>query len=170
MIYIEKSNVCFSISYQSKVPKKCLVSSSDILLHVEWLGIAGEQKSSQIKSTLFDKSILKIEQQLYLSCLQSNNFNEFLLHDHIALNTILLHLTEWCRNNIRECLMHSCRLQKRRELASYLNTIDCLLRNSSRTIDHYLHIWLPIIITCLFYEFEVRKKIKCSIFLMIFVC
>ncbi len=145
-----------------KVPKKCIISSGDILLHVEWLAIAGEQKYPQMKSSLFDKSVLNVEQQLYLSFLQSKNFNEeiwdFLRYDQIALNTILSQLIEWCRNNICECLIHSCRLQKRRQLAYYLSIIDCLLQNSLTTIDPYLHVLSPIIITCLLYEFEVRKN------------
>jgi hypothetical protein len=168
MIPLEKS-ICFSILHRDKnfqlktIPKKCIVSCGDnIILHVEWLAIAGEQKYPPMKSLLFDKSIFKIEQQLYLSFLQSKNFNEeiwnFLRYDQIALNTILSRLIEWCRNNICECLIHSCRLQKRRQLAYYLTIIDCLLQNLSTTIDHYLHILSPIIMNCLLYEFEVRKN------------
>ncbi|CAF0792729.1 unnamed protein product [Rotaria sordida] len=152
-------------SYQNKnfqlekIRKKSIVLCNDILLHVEWLTIAGEQKYLQIKSSLFNKSILNIEQQLYLSFLQSKNFNEeiwnFLRYDQIALNTILSHLIEWCRNNICECLIHSCRLKKRCQLASYLIIIDCLLQNSLININHYLHILSPIIMTCLLYEFEI---------------
>jgi len=144
------------------IPKRCIVSCDNIILHVEWLAIAGKQKYSLMKSLLFDKSILNIEQQFYLSFLQSKNFNEeiwdFLRYDQIALDTILSRLIEWCRNNICECLIHSCQLQKRRELAYYLTIIVCLLENSSTTIDHYLHILSPIIMTCLLYEFEVRKN------------
>lgn len=139
--------------------RKFSISFDNIILHVEWLAIDGEQKYPQIKSILFDKSILKIEQQLYLSFLQSKNFNKeichFLRSDQIALNTILSRLIQWCRNNISECLIHSCRLQKRRELIYYLTIIDCLLQNSSTTIDYYLHILSPIILTCLLYDFEV---------------
>ena len=145
-----------------KVPEKYIVSYDDIILHVEWLALAGEQKIPQIKSSLFDKSILNIEQQLYLSFLQSKNFNQeifnFLRYDQIALDTILSHLIEWCRNNICECLIHSCRLEKHRQLDYYLTIIDCLLQNSLKTIDSYLHILSPIIMTCLLYEFEVRKN------------
>jgi hypothetical protein len=112
-----------------------------------------------MKSLLFNKSILSIEQQLYLSFIQSKNFNEdiwnFLRYDQIALNTVLSNLIEWCRNNICECLIHSCQLQKRRQLVYYLAIIDCLLENSSTTINQYLHILSPIIINCLLYEFEV---------------
>ncbi|CAF2382250.1 unnamed protein product [Rotaria sp. Silwood2] len=146
-----------------KVRKKSIVCCSNILLHVEWLAIAGEQKYSQIKLSVFNKSILNIEQQLYLVFLQSKNFNEeiwnLLRYDQIALDTILSHLIEWCRNNICECLMHSCRLKKRRQLASHLIIIDCLLQNSLVTINHYLHILSPMIMTCLLYEFEVDEPL-----------
>ncbi len=140
-----------------------MISSDDIILHVEWLAINGEQKYySRMKLFLFDKSLVNIEQQLYLSLIQSNNFNEeiwnFLHYDQIALNTILSSLIEWCRINICECLIHSCRLQKRRQLAYYLKIIDCLLQNSSTTIDQYLYILSPMITTCLLYEFEVRRN------------
>lgn len=150
-------------NYQlEKISKQSIVAYDDIILHVEWLAIAGEQKCPQIKSTLFNKSILNIEQELYLSFLQSKNFNEeiwnFLRYDQFALNTILSYLIEWCRNNICECLIHSCRLEKRRQLTYYLTIIDCLLQNSSTTINYYLHILSPIITTCLLYEYEVRKE------------
>jgi hypothetical protein len=127
---------------------------------VEWLAIGGEQKHHpRMRSSLLK---LNIEQQLYLSLIQSKNFNEeiwnILHYDQIALNTILLPLIEWCRINICECLIHSCRLQKRRQLAYYLTIIDCLLQNSSTIIDQYLYILSPIVTTCLLYEFEVRRN------------
>ncbi|CAF4654927.1 unnamed protein product [Rotaria sp. Silwood1] len=161
---INTNNSYQNKNFQSKmVRKNSVVAYRDILLHVEWLAIAGEQKNLQIKSSLFNKSILNIEQQLYLSFLQSKNFNEeiwnFLRYDHIALNTILSYLIEWCRNNICECLIHSCRLKKRRQLASYLIFIDCLLQNSLVTINYYLHILSPIIMTCLLYEFEIDEPL-----------
>ncbi len=62
--------------FSSIVARKCIISCDDIILHVEWLAIDGEQKYSQMKSLLFNKSILNIEQQLYLSFIQSKNFNE----------------------------------------------------------------------------------------------
>ncbi|CAF3937135.1 unnamed protein product, partial [Rotaria magnacalcarata] len=47
----------------TKTRKKHAVSCGDILLHVEWLALAGEQKSSPIKfSLLNNKSILNSEQ------------------------------------------------------------------------------------------------------------
>jgi hypothetical protein len=148
---------CNSYRNKNYHANKYIVSYDDIILHVEWLAIAGEQKLPQIKSS----SLLNIEQQLYLSFLQSKKFNEeiynFLRYDQIALNSILSYLVEWCRTNICECLVHSCRLRQRRELAYYLTIIDCLLENSSTTIDLYLHILSPIIMTCLLYEFEVRN-------------
>ena len=166
---IEENSIYFSSTHRNKncslrkASQKYLLSSNDIILHVEWLAIGGEQKHPQMKPLLFgNKSILNIEQQLYLSLIQSKNFNqeiwEFLHDDPIALNTILSPLIEWCRNNICECLTHSCRSQKRRQLAYYLTIIDCLLQNSSTTIDHYLHILSPIITNCLLYEFEVREN------------
>jgi hypothetical protein len=140
-----------------------LISSGEIILHVEWLAIGGEQKHHpRIKSSLSNKLILNIEQQLYLSLIQSQNFNEefwrFLYDDQIALNTILSPLIEWCRINICECLVHSCRLQKRRQLVYYLTIIDCLLQNSSTMIDQYLYILSPMVTSCLLYEFEVRRS------------
>ena len=158
-------DVYFSTSCQNKnfqeenIEKKCIVSCEDILLHVEWLAIAGEQNYPPVKSLV---SVLNTEQQLYLSFLQSNNFKEeiwnFLRYDQIALNTILSKLIEWCRHSICECLIHSCRLKKRCQLASYLTIVDCLLENPFININHYLHILSPIIMTCLLYEFEVRKN------------
>ncbi|CAF0787813.1 unnamed protein product [Adineta ricciae] len=130
-----------------------------ILLDVEWLAIEGEQKLPPIKLSYFNNSILKVEQQLYLSFLQSKNFNEeiqnALSNDQIALNTILPQLIDWYRNNICECLIHSCRLEKRRHLAYYLTMINYLLQNSATVIDHYLYIISPIILTCFLYEYEV---------------
>jgi hypothetical protein len=154
--------------HAEKVPNKYIVSYDDIILHVEWLAIAGEQNLPQIKSS----SLLNIEQQLYLSFLQSKKFNEeiynFLRYDQIALNSILSYLIEWCRTNICECLVHSCRLRQRRELAYYLTIIDCLLQNSSTTIDLYLHILSAIMMTCLLYEFEVRNHTILDIDSLIF--
>ncbi|CAF5159435.1 unnamed protein product, partial [Rotaria magnacalcarata] len=140
------------------------VSCGDILLHVEWLALAGEQKSSPIKfSLLNNKSILNSEQQLYLSFLQSKNFNEeiwkFLSSDQTALNTVVSNLIDWCRNNICDCLVHSCRLTKRCQLVFYLTIIDCLLQNPLVTINHYLHHLSPIVMTCLLYEFEVDERL-----------
>ena len=140
--------------------KNPVVACNDMIIYVEWLAIKGEQKDVQIKSSLFDKSILKTEQQLYLSFLQSKYFNEeifnFLRYDDIALNTILSNLIQWCKINICECLLHSSQLQKRHQLIYYLTIINFLLENSSIIIDHYLHILSPIVINCLLYEFEVR--------------
>jgi hypothetical protein len=170
-----KIEIYFRILYRDKNYQweKNRKQYEDIVLHVEWLAIAGEQNYPQMKSLLFNKSILNIEQQLYLSFLQSKNFNkeiwDFLHYDQTALNTILSYLIEWCRNNICECLIHSCRLQKRRQLAYYLTIIDCLLQNSSTTIDYYLHILSPIIITCLLYEFEVRQNKIIDIYFIVFV-
>ncbi|CAF1970827.1 unnamed protein product [Rotaria magnacalcarata] len=148
----------------TKTRKKHAVSCGDILLHVEWLALAGEQKSSPIKfSLLNNKSILNSEQQLYLSFLQSKNFNEeiwkFLSSDQTALNTVVSNLIDWCRNNICDCLVHSCRLTKRCQLVFYLTIIDCLLQNPLVTINHYLHHLSPIVMTCLLYEFEVDERL-----------
>lgn len=149
------------------------MQSNEILIHVEWLVKAGEQICSQIKPLSFNKSPLNIEQQLYLSFLQSKSDDEeirnHLCHNQIALDTVLPQLIEWCRYNICECLTHSCRLKKRCELASYLTIIDCLLQNPSPTINHYLHILSPIIITCLLSEFEVRKNNSIDIYCYIFL-
>ncbi|CAF0761390.1 unnamed protein product [Adineta steineri] len=140
------------------ISKKCIVTCDDIIVHVEWLARAGEQKCAQIKSSFFDKSLLNNEQQLYLSFLQSKTFNKeiqnSLRYDQIAINSILSYLIEWCRNNICDCLLHNYRLDKRRQLSYYLTIIDCLLENPSITINYYLHILSPIVINCLLYEFE----------------
>ncbi|UJR35269.1 hypothetical protein I4U23_028033 [Adineta vaga] len=144
-----------------QISNKCIVSSNEILLHVEWLAIAGKQNLPSIKSFYFHKSALNIEQQLYLSFFQSTNFNQeiqnVLCNDQIALNTILTQLIDWCRNNICECLIHCSRVEKRRQLAYFLTIIDCLLQNSSITINSYLHILSPIVLTCLLYDFEIDE-------------
>lgn len=129
---------------------------------MEWLAIGGEQKYPQVKLSLVKRSILDSEQQLYLSYLQSKNFNDeiwnFLRSDQIALNTVLANLIEDCRNNICECLVHNCQLKKRCQLSYYLTIIDSLLQNPLANIHNYIHILSPTILTCLLYEFEVRMN------------
>ena len=136
------------------------MTKEEVLLHVEWLAIAGEQHNGQIRPTPVEKSLLRREQQLYLSFVQSNSATKEIGHvlcdDQLALNTSLAAMTAWCRKNIRECLLHNCRLQKRRLLIHFLGIIDSLLKNSSSLVDHYLPVWVPIVTTCLLYEFEVR--------------
>ena len=146
-----------------------LSSFEEIFIQVEWLAIDGEQTSPQIQTILFDRSLLIQEKQLYFSYLQLNPINEntstFLRSDSIALNTILPNLIDWCRKNICECLIHNCRVQKRRQLAYHLTIIDCLLENTSIMINQYLYILSPIIITCFLYQYEVR--IRFSIIIII---
>lgn len=138
----------------------CSVSSQDLLLHVEWLAIAGEQHVPPVKCPLLSKSILHTEQQLYLSFLQSNRLNDeiwkIIRADQLALDSVLGSLTERIRQQIRDCLLHSSRRVKRQQLVYHLTLIDGLLQNSSSTIDRYLPHWSSMLITCLLYRFEVR--------------
>lgn len=141
---------------------KYLFRIDPIVIHVEWLAINGEQREYPRKLSLVKNSILNLEQNLFLSeLIQSKNFNpnvwNFFFDDPIALNTILAPLIQWCRKNICECLQYSCRLQKRRQLSSYLIILDYLLQNSSKIIEHYLHVLTPMITNCLLYQFEVNN-------------
>ena len=144
-----------------KSSRKYPIYSENILLHVEWLAIDGEQKDYPKKFSLLKYSILNHEQTLFLSSLiQSNHIDHqqiwnWISEDPIALNTILSPLIQWCRNQICECLQQSCRWEKRRQLTSCLIILDHLLQNSSKIIEHYLHVFTPIIINCLLYQFEV---------------
>ena len=136
------------------------VTHDEILLHVEWLAIAGEQHNGQLRAVPVKTSLLRQEQQLYLSFVQSKHATREIWNglsdDELALNTSLADMTEWCRTNIRECLLHNCRAQKRRQLMHYLTTIESLLANPSSVADHYLPVWVSIVIRCLLYQFEVR--------------
>lgn len=136
------------------------------LLHVEWLAIDGEQECLPMKSSRIDQSILRVEQQMYFSFLQTNGLNDpiwrILRKDHLALDTVLSSLTDWCRMNISDCLLKHRRREKRRRLIHFITIINNLLTDSSSRVDHYLTLWLPMLMTILLYQFDVRKKRSCS--------
>lgn len=143
-----------------KSSRKPSIFVDNILLHVEWLAIDGEQKEYPKKIFFSNSSILNHEQNLFLSSLiQSNDFN-WISADPSALNSILSPLIQWCRYHICECLQQNCRLEKRRQLTSYLIILDHLLQNSSKIIEHYLHVITPMITNCLLYQFEVMNEWK----------
>ncbi|CAF1433414.1 unnamed protein product [Didymodactylos carnosus] len=146
----------------SKVPQ-------NILIYVEWLAIHGVQMNKTKRELNVDKklifSVLAVEQQLYLNYLKTLCINNcerkreqgltFLCKDTLALETILPYLTTYCLTNIRECFnKNSISLD---QLVLYINMIDSLLDNKLESIEKYVHHWLPMILTCMLFKFNLSE-------------
>ena len=135
-----------------------VVVPREILLHVEWLAIDGEQKIFPVKSLRFDRSILRFQREIFFSFLQSKSFDENLrqifVDDQLAADICLSSLTEWFQMEIFDCLLHNVRREKRRQLRRILTLINIFLLKNSKRKTFNFSVYLSMFITCLFYPFD----------------